>query len=82
MNDDIQITTYSEPRWGSKATGTAMIHKDSEARYFVDSVGVVHVQAIDLFTVLRCDGGATFNVLTAYLQQVDRRAAGIMRPGE
>ena len=79
---DIQITTYGEPRWGSKAIGTAMIRKDNQARYYVDSVGVVDVQAIDLFTVLICDGGATYNVLTAYLQQVDRQAAGIRRPGE
>jgi hypothetical protein len=72
---DIQITTYGEPRWGSKAKGTAMIRKDSQARYYVDNVGVADVRAIDLFTVLTCVDGATYYVLTAYLQQVDRRAA-------
>ena len=72
---DIQITTYSEPRWGSKAKGIAMIRKDSQACYSVDNVGIVDVRVVDLFTVLTCAGGATYYVLTAYLQQVDRRAA-------
>ncbi len=72
---DIQITTYTEPRWGAKAKGTAMIRKDSQARYYVNDVGVVDVRAVDLFTVLSCADGATYYVLTAYLQQVDRRAA-------
>jgi hypothetical protein len=72
---DIQITTYGEPRWGSKAKGTAMIGKDSHAHYHVDSVCVADVKAVDLFTVLTCVDGATYYVLTAYLQQVDRRAA-------
>ena len=72
---DIQITTYGEPRWGAKAKGTAMIRKDSQARYYVDNVGVADVRTIDLFTVLTCVDGTTYYVLTAYLQQVDRRAA-------
>jgi hypothetical protein len=72
---DLPITTYAEPRWGSKAKGTVMIHKDSLARYYVDSVGVVDVQAVDLFTVLTCGDGAMHYVLTAYLQQVDRQPA-------
>lgn len=71
---DIQITTYSEPRWGSKAIGTALIRKDSQARYYVDSVGVVDVRTVDLFTVLSCDNGTTYNVLTAFFRQVDRQA--------
>jgi hypothetical protein len=72
---DIQITTYGEPRWGSKAKGSAMIRKDNQARYYVDNVGVADVRAVDLFTVLTCVDGATYYVLTAYLQQVDRQAA-------
>jgi len=71
---DIQITTYGEPLWGSKAKGTAMIRKDSQARYYVDNVGVADVRVIDLFTVLTCVDGTAYNVLTAYLQQVDRQA--------
>jgi hypothetical protein len=78
---DIQITTYSEPRWGSKATGSALIHKDRQARYYVDSVGVVEVQTVDLFTVLSCDNGTTYNVLTAILRQVDRQA-DVVQPDE
>jgi hypothetical protein len=70
---DIPITAYGEPRWGSKAKGTVMIRKDGQARYYVDSVGVVDVQAVDLFTVLTCVDGAMHYVLTAYLQQVDRQ---------
>jgi hypothetical protein len=31
--------TYAAPRWGSKAIGTALIGKDSPARYYVDTVG-------------------------------------------
>jgi hypothetical protein len=72
---DIPITTYSEPCWGAKANGTAMIRKDSQARYYVDNVDVVDVRAVNLFTVLTRIDGATYYVLTAYLQQVDRRAA-------
>jgi hypothetical protein len=71
----IQITTYPEPRWGSKANGTAMIRKDSQASYSVDNVDVVDVRVVDLFTVLTRSDGATYCVLTAYLQQVDRQAA-------
>jgi hypothetical protein len=78
---DIQITTYGEPRWGSKANGTAMIGKDGQARYSVDNVSVVDVQVVNLFTVLVCNDGTTYNVLTAFLQQVDRRA-GAIRPDE
>lgn len=52
-----------------------MIRKDSQACYSVDNVTVVDVRVVDLFTVLTCAGGATYYVLTAYLQQVDRRAA-------
>jgi len=72
---DIQITTYTEPRWGSKANGTAMIRKDRQVGYSVDNVGVVAVRVVDLFTVLTCTNGTTYHVLTAYLQQVDRQAA-------
>jgi hypothetical protein len=72
---DMQITTYTEPRWGSKANGTAMIRKDSQACYFVDKVDVVDVRVVDLFTVLTRSDGAAYYVLTAYLQQVDRQAA-------
>jgi hypothetical protein len=71
---DIRITTYGEPRWGSKAAGTALIRKDSQARYYVNNVCVVDVQVVDLFTVLACVDGKTHYVLTAFLQQVDRRA--------
>jgi hypothetical protein len=72
---DLPITTYTEPRWGSKAKGTVIIRKDGQARYYVDNIGVVNAQAVDLFTVLTCGDGAIYYVLTAYLQQVDRRAA-------
>ena len=72
---DMQITTYTEPRWGSKANGTAMIRKDRQAGYYVNDGDIVDVRVVDLFTVLTRSDGATYNVLTAYLQQVDRQAA-------
>ncbi|HEX9372457.1 MAG TPA: hypothetical protein VF897_15695 [Roseiflexaceae bacterium] len=72
---DIQITTYGEPRWGSKAAGTAMIRKDSQAHYFVDEVGVVDMRVVNLFTVLNCADGQTYYVLTAFFRQVDRQAS-------
>ena len=72
---DIQITTYTEPRWGSKANGTAMIRKDRQAGYYVDNVDIINVRVVDLFTVLTGSDGATYNVLTAYLEQVNRQAA-------
>jgi hypothetical protein len=71
---DIEITTYGEPRWGSKAAGTAMIRKDSQAHYYVDDACVVDMRIVDLFTVLACDDGTTHNVLTAFFQRVNRRA--------
>ena len=70
---DIQIMTYGAPHWGSKVEGPAMIHKDSQAQYFVDTVRVVNVQVVDLFTALACADGKTRYVLTAFFRQVDRR---------
>ena len=72
---DMQITTYTAPRWGSKANGTAMIRKDRQTGYSVDNIDIVNVRVVDLFTVLTRSDGATYNVLTAYLEQVDRQAA-------
>jgi hypothetical protein len=71
---DIGITTYGEPRWGSKVVGKAMLRKDSQARYYVDNVCVVDMRVVDLFTVLACVDGTTHYVLTAFFQKVDRRA--------
>ena len=70
---DIRVTTYGEPRWGSRTAGTAVIRKDSQARYYVDNVYVVDMRVVDLFTVLACGDGTTYNVLTAFFQQVERR---------
>jgi hypothetical protein len=72
---DVQVTTYREPRWGSKAAGTAAIRKDSQARYYVDDVCVADVRVVDLFTALSCVDGRTHYVLTAFLQRVDRPAS-------
>jgi len=71
---DIQVTTYSTPRWGSRAAGTALIRKDNQARYYVDNVHVVNQQVVDLFTVLSCVDGTTHYVLTAFFQRVERPA--------
>jgi hypothetical protein len=71
---DIRISTYGAPRWGSRATGTATIRKDNQARYYVDNVGVADMRAVELFTVVTCIDGTTYYVLTAFLQLVDRTA--------
>jgi hypothetical protein len=71
---DIQLMTYDKPRWGAKAGGTVRIRKDSQARYYVDNVSVVDLQVVDLFTALACADGKTHYVLTAFFQQVERRA--------
>jgi hypothetical protein len=71
---DIQIMTYAAPRWGSKAIGTALIGKDDQARYYVDTVSVVDVRVDDLFTMLACVDGTTHYVFTAFFQRLARRA--------
>lgn len=71
--NDVRITTYGAPRWGSRAAGTAMIRKDNQARYYVDDVAVVNMQVVDLFTVLTCDDGTTHYVFTAFFRRVDRQ---------
>jgi len=72
--NDIRISTYGEPRWGSKAAGTATIRKDSQARYYVDDVCVADMRVVGLFTVVTCVDDTTHYVLTAFFQLVDRRA--------
>lgn len=71
---DIRIMTYGAPQWGAKVVGNAMLHKDSQTRYYVDNVCVTDVRVVDLFTVLACVDGSTHYVLTAFFQQLDRRA--------
>ena len=67
--------TYAAPRWGSKAIGTALIRKDNQARYYVDTVYVVDVRVDDLFTALACVDGTTHYVFTAFFQKIDRQAS-------
>jgi hypothetical protein len=69
---DIRISTYSAPRWESKVTGSATIRKDTQARYYVDNVGVVQMRTFGLFTAITCVDNATHYVLTAFLHLVDR----------
>lgn len=71
---DLRIMSYAEPRWGSKVAGMVTLHKDNQARYFIDNVGVVDVRVIDLFTELACVSGTTHYVLTAFFRQLDQRA--------
>jgi hypothetical protein len=72
---DLRISTYGEPRWGSPAVGTALIHKDNQARYYVNNVCVADMRAVGLFTVVTCVDATTHNVLTAFFRLVDRTAA-------
>jgi hypothetical protein len=74
--NDVRISTYGEPRWGSRAVGTAIIHKDSEKRYYVNNVGVTDMRAVGLFTVVTCADATTHNVLTAFFRLVDREVGG------
>jgi hypothetical protein len=70
--NEIQISTYRAPRWGSRATGIASIRKDNQARYYVDNVAVSDTRIVDLYTVVTCIDGTTHNVLTVFFRQVDR----------
>lgn len=69
---DIRISTYSAPRWGSKTTGNVTIHKDTQARYFVDNVSITNTQIDGLFTILTCVDNAKHYVLTVFFRLIDR----------
>lgn len=71
---DIQISTYREPRWGSRALGTATVRKDSQEHYSLNDVGVANLRVVGLFTVVTCVDDTTHNVLTAFFKLVDRQA--------
>ena len=71
---DLQISTYVEPRWGSRPTGTANIRKDSQARYYLDDVCIAEMRNVDLFTIVTCVDHTTHYVLTAFFKLIDRPA--------
>jgi hypothetical protein len=72
--NELRISTYVEPRWGSRAAGVATIHKDNQARYYVNNVCVADTRAVGLFTIVTCVDATTHNVLTAFFRLVDREA--------
>ena len=69
---DIRISTYRAPRWEARVTGSVSVRKDTQARYYVDNVGVAAMRVEGLFTVITCVDDATHYVLTAFLHLVDR----------
>ena len=69
---DLQISTYVEPRWGSRPTGTANIRKDSQACYYLNDICITEMRTVGLFTIVTCVDDTTHNVLTAFLKLVDR----------
>ncbi len=72
---DVQILTYREPRWGAPVSGVALIHKDSQGRYYVDNASVADKRVVGLFTILTCADATTHNVLTAFFRLIDREAS-------
>lgn len=64
------LSLYQAPKWGSRVVGTASINQDGNGTYFVDSIRVARVQLEGLFTVLTCEDGKMYNVLTAFLRLV------------
>jgi hypothetical protein len=66
------ISTYSAPIWGARSTGTAMIRKDNQARYYVNDVSVADVRVVGLFTVVTCIDDTKHYVLTAFFRLIDR----------
>lgn len=69
---DLQVSTYIEPRWGSRPTGTANIRKDSQARYYFNDIYITETRSDGLFTIVTCVDDTTHNVLTAFFRLVDR----------
>ncbi len=72
---NLQISTYCEPRWGSKAAGMASLRKDGQACYYLDNVQIADTQVVGLFTVLTCVDNTTHYVLTAFFHLADRAVA-------
>lgn len=70
----IRISTYSAPRWDAKPIGTVEVRKDTQARYYVENVYVTDMRNVGLFTVVTCGDNARHNVLTAFLNLVNRTA--------
>jgi len=69
---DIRISTYGMPRWDARVTGSVTIRKDTQARYYVDNVGVAAIRVEGLFTIITCVDNATHYVLTAFFRLLDR----------
>lgn len=69
------LSLYQAPRWGSRVVGTATVNQDGTGTYFVDSIRVARVQLEGLFTVLTCEDGKMYNVLTAFLRLVRNNTA-------
>ena len=78
--NNFQISTYGAPRWGAKFTGNAVLHKDNQARYYVNNVCVADMQVVDLFTAMTCVDGTTHYVLTAFFRLLDRGAKAEQAP--
>lgn len=72
--NNLQISTYCEPRWGSKAAGLASLRKDNQA-YYLDNVRIADTKVVGLFTVLTCIDNTTHYVLTAFFHLADRAVA-------
>lgn len=78
----IRISTYSAPRWDAKPIGTVEVRKDTQARYYVENVFVTDMRNVGLFTVMTCVDNASHNVLTAFLNLVNRTTSIEQHPPE
>lgn len=69
---ELQVSTYIEPRWGARITGSARIHKDADSQYYVNNVRIAETHSAGLFTILTCVDATTHYVLTAFFRLIDR----------